>query len=123
MSIFKGIVIRGKGEARTLGYPTANIDYASAEILGAGVWLCFIEIDGKKYQGLAIVDMWKQKNGLPSIEVHVLDFSGDVYGQMVSVDVFKKVRDLEKFVSIDHLIGQIQKDVAIARLEFNQLQK
>ncbi len=119
----QGIVVRGKGEARTLGYPTANINYESVEILGAGVWLCSLWFAEKKYQGLAIIDMWKQKNGLPSIEVHVLDFSSDVYGRFVHVDLHKTLRDLENFVSVPHLIDHIEKDIVRARLEFNGAQK
>ncbi len=118
-----GIVVRGKGEARKLGYPTANIDYVSAETFGAGVWLCSLWFAGKQYQGLAIIDMWKQQNGLPSLEVHVLDFSRDVYGQTVHVDLHKKIRDLEKFASVERLVRQIEKDIVVARREFTLVQE
>jgi riboflavin kinase/FMN adenylyltransferase len=110
-----GIVVRGKGEARTIGYPTANIDYESTEILGAGVWLCSLWFAEKKYHGLAIIDMWKQPNGLPSLEVHILDFDRDLYGEKLSVELLEKIRDLEKFTNIETLLQRIKQDIVTAR--------
>lgn len=107
--------MRGKGEARTLGYPTANIDYESTEILGAGVWLCSLWFAEKKYQGLAIIDMWKQPNGLPSLEVHILDFDRDLYGEKLSVELLEKIRDLEKFTNVEALLQRIKQDIVTAR--------
>lgn len=116
-----GPVIKGKGEARTLGFPTANIDYTSTEVAEGGVWTCFVEYEGKKLEGLAVVDMWKQPNGLPSIETHILDFNRDLYGQTITATLVSKIRSLQKFASLADLAIKIKEDIVIARKEFAQL--
>lgn len=111
----KGKVVPGKGEARQLGYPTANIEYSSSLSPEAGVWVCRIEGKGN---GLAVMGMWLQANGLPSLEVHILDFEGNLYEQELEVTLEKKIRDLMPFTNGNDLVKQIENDVQQAREYF-----
>ena len=119
MQILEGIVVRGKGEARTIGYPTANIEYTHTEAPAFGVWTCSIKINGQSHHGLAVIGMWVQANELPSLEVHVLDFAQDIYDQRVNVSLQTKLRELETFSSLENLVAQIKQDIALARTEFH----
>lgn len=115
--------MRGKGEARTLGYPTANIDYQSAQPPEAGVWLCYVVFEEKKLPGLAVIDMWKLPNGLPSIEVHILDFDRDLYGEKIEVNLISKLRDLQKFTGVEKLIERIKEDINVAQIVWAQIER
>ncbi len=119
MILVQGIVVKGKGEARTLGYPTANIDYESLQIISPGVWLCSVLHNQQRLVGLAVVGMWKLANDLSSVEVHILDFEEDIYGQHVEVYLIKKIRNLEKFTGTDALIKRIEEDIVMARRELS----
>ena len=123
----QGIVVRGKGEARTIGYPTANIEYdlqrtpgafeAYAEAPSAGVWTCTIELDGRSLNGLAVVGMWTQSNGLPSLEAYILDFDQDLYEKNVTVSLKTKLHEIIRFPDVADLIRLIEQDVVAARTE------
>lgn len=119
MTTIQGVIVKGKGEARTLGYPTANINYEFAENLEAGIWTCFVVHNEQKYQAVAVIGMWKLGNGLPSVEIHILDFNEDIYGSIITVTIDKKLRDLQKFTGVENLIEQIKQDIIEARKEFN----
>lgn len=111
----RGIVVHGKKEAHTLGYPTANVEYVSPESIEPGVWTCHVVIDGVSFQGLAVVGMWKLVGGELSAEVHILDFERDIYGKEVEVVFGERLRALEAFESVEKLKIQIEKDVRRAR--------
>lgn len=113
--IIHGTVVAGKGEARTLGYPTANIAYEHETALNAGVYHAHVVAQGGEYAALAVVGMWKLENGLPSIEAHILDFDGDLYGKELKVEIREKIRELEAFSSVETLIERIKLDVEAAR--------
>jgi riboflavin kinase/FMN adenylyltransferase len=114
-----GTVVKGKGEGRKLGYPTANLEYAMEEKLEHGVWLCEADVDGELKHGLAVIGMWKLPNGLPSLEVHLLDFDQDLYGKALSVSLPGKLRDLQPFTDSKQLVAQIKEDIADARAAFD----
>ena len=130
MHALQGIVVRGKGEARTIGYPTANIEYdlrtprafeAYVEAPSAGVWTCTIEVDGRSLNGLAVIGMWTQANGLPSLEVYILDFDQDLYGKNISVSLKTKLHEIIRFPDVADLIRLIEQDVVAARKELQTL--
>lgn len=110
-----GIVVRGKQEARTLGYPTANIDYSADQRIESGVWTCFVDLNGERYQGVAVVGMWTLLNGLPSVEVHLLDFTNDVYGLTLNVTFGGRLRELISFDGLEALKKHIQQDIDQAK--------
>lgn len=123
ISPLRGIVVRGKQIARTLGYPTANIEYKATQAPEGGVWTCMVQAGNSNYQGLAVIDMWKQSDGLPSLEVHLLQFEGDLYHQELVVTLRQKLHEIRAFTSEIDLIKQIEEDVRLAQIEFSFHQK
>ena len=110
-----GTVVHGKKQARDLGYPTANIQYQSAEHQAPGVWICWMLIDGIPHQGLSIIGMWSLEDGAPSIEVYLLEVHSDLYGKSVAVSFGDFLRPLESFETMEKLVKQIEKDVYNAK--------
>lgn len=114
-----GRVVRGKGEGRALGYPTANLEYQSAHIPERGVWVCRAQIESREQKGLAVIGMWKLESGLPSVEIYLFDFHEDVYGLELSVSLEEKLRDLKFFSHLSPLVAQIEQDIREARTYFS----
>lgn len=126
-AFFKGRVVHGKAVGRTLGVPTLNFD-TKPEGLDFGVYVGIVRIvdlDGceqKKYSSIANWGPQPTFNGAePLLEVHVLDFSDELYGKEVSFEFLKKIRDIQAFESSEALKVQIQKDLVEARAFFENL--
>ncbi len=116
--VIRGTVVKGKGEGRAIGYPTANLAYDASAPPDSGVWFCRCLVGLRPVRGLAVVGMWTLGNGLPSVEVHLLDFTGDLYGKELDVSLVSKLRDLEKFSENASLVARIKEDEEEAREEF-----
>lgn len=101
----EGIVIEGWKEGREIGFPTANI--LIKDNIVPGIWSGFVEVSGKKYKS-AIYIGEKQKNIL---EAHIVDFSGDIYGEKIIVDLVEKIRDDIDIEDFEELKETIEKDV------------
>lgn len=114
--IIRGTVVKGKGEGKRLGFPTANIEYDAPAPPANGVWAARARVAAAPtYVGAAVVvGMWTLSNGLPSVEVHLLDGQPhDLYGQEIAVELHKKIRDLKKFDRPEDLVMQIEKDIEV----------
>jgi drug/metabolite transporter (DMT)-like permease len=108
--VFSGKVIHGQGRGKLLGYPTANLDKTDLDI-PHGVYAVRVSLDGKQNLGLmhfGFKDVFKEE---VSLEVLIVDFSGDIYGETLQVEVLGKIRELEKFANPDLLIAAIKKDL------------
>jgi riboflavin kinase/FMN adenylyltransferase len=79
-----------------------------------------VNIDGSVYQGAANVGLRPTVGDLvkPILEVHLLDFTGDLYGRRIEVEFVTKIRDEKKFTSLDKLVEGIQRDVKQIRAWF-----
>jgi len=112
---FHSTVIHGAALGRTLGFPTANLE-KGPEGLGFGVYAVRVKLAQGEFLGAA---NWGPKPSLgslePVFEVHVLDFSGDLYGQNMEIFVLEKIRAVQKFVSLDELKAQIARDLEAVR--------
>lgn len=113
-----GKVVHGAKRGRELGFPTANIHMRHERPALTGVYAV-------KLQGLnAIANLGVRPTiaGVPKLllETHVFDFNGDLYGQHVHVEFLHKIREEQKFDSLDALKAQIAQDISIARAYFNQ---
>lgn len=109
-----GKVVKGKQIGRTIGFPTANIDYDKEQLLlGNGVYDVEISIKGNKYSGIANIGVKPtvKEDKLVEIEVHIINFSEDIYGEEVVVRFIKKIREEMKFTSLNELKDQIKKDI------------
>ena len=116
-----GRVIHGDKIGRTLGFPTANIQFRRMRIPLEGVFAVTVEgLGDKAWPGAASVGLRPTiADGLkPALEVHLLDFSGEIYRQHVSVNFLHKLRDQEKYDSLDALKAQIARDVNDTRKYF-----
>jgi len=111
-----GPVVTGAGRGRKLGFPTANVQFTQELIPLPGVYVVDAEVDGKRRPGVANVGFNPTfgENSL-GVEVHILDFDGDLYGKAMSVSFRDRIRDERKFKSVDELARQIAKDVQYAR--------
>jgi len=121
-----GIVIKGSERGRTLGYPTANLAYEAEILPPQGVYAVKVRLGTKLYPAIANLgtrpSFDKQISKL-LLEVHILDFSKDIYGKRIEVEFIKKVRNEKKFKSPQQLIRQIQKDEIFARKLFTKGQE
>ncbi len=111
--LLSGKIIQGKQLGRTIGFPTANIKIEENYKLipKNGVYFVKSYLQGKTVFGIMNIGLNPTVNGEDlSIEVHFLDFNCDLYNSQLSVSVIARIRDEEKFSSVDLLKAQIQKD-------------
>ena len=111
-------VVRGDGRGRGLGFPTANLGSIAPEKLvpPPGIYAVRANLPQGVHSGALHVGPRPTFEGAtPSIELHVLDFEGDLYGSRVRVDFREKIRDVQSFVSVDALVDQMRSDVGEAR--------
>jgi riboflavin kinase/FMN adenylyltransferase len=115
-----GRVVYGQQLGRELGFPTANVQLNRYSAPLSGVYAVLVDIDGSLYQGAANVGVRPTVGDLlkPILEVHLLDFKGDLYGRRIKVEFVAKIRDEEKFTSLDRLVESIQRDVKQIRAWF-----
>lgn len=106
-----GTVIKGLQNGRKFGFPTANIALDEETNLAVGVYAAWVETSTKKYKAMLYVGTRPTLNlNNISIEIHLLDFKGDLYGKRLSFDIATKIRDEEKFKSTEKLIAQLRLD-------------
>lgn len=103
-----GEVVHGKKRGRTIGYPTANIkiDKDLRDELSEGTFAGSVRIGVDEYPGAIFIPA--QKNFL---EVFIVGFDGDLYGQEIIVTLWKFLRENQKFATLDLLKRQIEKDI------------
>ena len=112
-----GTVVVGDQRGRTLGFPTANIDvYPGLLWPGDGIYATWAHFGGNRHLSATSIGV-RPTFGLTQrlVEVYVMDFSGDLYGQQMTVEFVDKVRNQETFAEIDSLIARIGQDVADSR--------
>ena len=116
-----GRVAHGAKLGRTIGFPTANVALKRQVIPVSGVYAVDLWLNGQRYSGVANIGNKPTVNGSQSLlEVHLFDFSGDLYGKQVEVELRHKLRNEQKFASFALLKEQIQRDAAAARQWFAQ---
>ncbi|HEU4763271.1 MAG TPA: bifunctional riboflavin kinase/FAD synthetase [Gemmatimonadales bacterium] len=112
-----GRVEHGAGRGRTIGIPTANLGgVPAAKLLPPdGVYAAWVETRRGRYG--AMLNQGPKptfEDGRRSIEVHLFGFEGDLYGEWIRVEWVRRLRDVERFRSVDALIGQLTQDRAQA---------
>lgn len=110
-----GIIVHGDKRGRTIGFPTANVEVEDEYMLPPlGVYSVKFYVKGKWYEGVCNVGykptFKDDKDIKPSVEVHVLHFKGDIYGEEAIIEWHKHLRPEIKFSSAHELIEQIEKD-------------
>lgn len=116
----QGVVVRGDQLGRTIGYPTANIRVPEGKALPLGVFAARTFIDGVGHPGMANVGYRPTVDGRElRFEVHLFDFSGDLYGQEVQVKFWHFLRGEQRFSGLDELKAQLARDAEQARERLN----
>jgi len=109
----RGTVEHGEERGRQLGYPTANILPAEDYLIPKrGVYAVFADLDGKRVSGMMNIGMKPTFHDLYTtmVEVHFLDYSGDLYGREIRVHIVERLRDERKFNGVNELLMQLKKD-------------
>lgn len=109
-----GTVVKGTGLAKYLGYPTANVNPHHEAIPPTGVYAVRIKLGSKRFKGVLNIGtrptFYSPQDKEPSIEVHIFNFKGDLYGRDVEILFVKKIREERKFKVIADLISAIKND-------------
>ena len=112
----RGTVVKGDERGRTIGYPTANILPESRKkmIPENGVYLVGATLEGVNYFGMMNIGVRPtvSDSNLRTVEVHLLDFSETIYGKNLTVTFLKKLRNEQKFSSLQELVAKLDRDKA-----------
>jgi riboflavin kinase/FMN adenylyltransferase len=111
---FDADVVRGEGLGRKIDFPTANVEVRSEGKLlpPGGIYGVWVEVDGRLYGGMMNIGSAPtiHNEGDVRIEVHVFDFSGDLYGKRIRIHCLKFIRDEKRFECVDALQAQLVRD-------------
>jgi riboflavin kinase / FMN adenylyltransferase len=123
-----GTVVEGQKLGRKIQFPTANIEASDPDkiIPGYGVYAVKVNVHNQTYQGMLNIGSRPTVNNNAdhrSIEVHIFDFDADIYGEFVELVFIKKLREEQKFSSLDALKGQLVKDKTNTIAFFQQIQE
>ena len=107
----KGKVIHGAKLGRQLGFPTANIDASRLTSIEDGVYAARLKVKGNIYNAMANIGTRPSVDGNTRlVEVHLFGFRGNLYGRYVKINLLRKIRNEQRFASIDDLMAQLLKD-------------
>lgn len=115
-----GKVLHGRALGRTIGFPTANLSLLNEQLPPGGVYA--VRVQSRAFAGvrLGVANLGTKPTVepsavSPSLEVHLMDFSADLYGHILEVEFCSFLRAEQKFPSLDLLMKQIQLDAALAK--------
>jgi riboflavin kinase/FMN adenylyltransferase len=113
-----GPVIRGDQLGRKLGVPTANVDVGGLVLPPFGVYAGHAAVQGQLFSAAVNIGLRPTLQGAAprtQVEAHLLDFAGDIYGEEMELTLVEKLRDEQKFDSLEALRQQILRDIVHAR--------
>jgi riboflavin kinase/FMN adenylyltransferase len=111
-----GEVVGGFRKGAGMGYPTANLKLPAGTTLAHGIYAVFVEVGHRRYHGAAYLGTRPTfDNGLPVLEVFLLDYEGNLYGRQIEVAFVEFLRGDQRFDGMEALIAQMDKDCARAR--------
>ncbi len=115
----EGVVVRGDCRGASLGFPTANLEPDPRVLVPAdGVYAVEVETQGIRRTGVANIGTcptFREHSSTRRIEVHILEFSGDIYGQAMTVRFHRRLRGEKTFAGPGDLVEQIRRDIEAAR--------
>ncbi|OWK45083.1 riboflavin biosynthesis protein RibF [Fimbriiglobus ruber] len=111
-----GTVVTGARRGRTIGFPTANLGHVQTLLPKEGVYAVRAVVGGVTHPAAANVGPnLTFGDDARKIEIHLIDFTGDLYGQEMTVEFAARLRDTKPFAGVAELVAQLEKDVAAAR--------
>jgi riboflavin kinase / FMN adenylyltransferase len=111
-----GTVAVGQKRGRTIGFPTANLEKVATLIPGDGVYAVRADAAGRTWPGAANVGPNPTfGEHARKVEVHLIGFRGDLYGQTLRVEFVDRLRDTRPFAGVAELVGQLRRDVERAK--------
>lgn len=112
-----GTVVQGDCLGRKLGFPTANINPHHEILPPSGIYAVRIKLDKRIYGGACYIGRKPtfKRSGDKSVEAYIFDFHKNIYGKIIEIQFIRKIREDRKFNSSQSLIGQIKKDISLAR--------
>jgi riboflavin kinase/FMN adenylyltransferase len=114
-----GVVVRGEGRGRGLGFPTANLQIRDRDKLvpPPGVYAVRGRLRrGQAHPGALHIGPRPTFQGSPpTVELHLIDFDGDLYGEEIRVEFIRHLREVHPFSSVEALVDQLRQDVEAAR--------
>jgi riboflavin kinase/FMN adenylyltransferase len=113
-----GIVVTGEGRGRRIGVPTANLQVVNETVPGGGVYACWCRVVGGDGPRPAAVNIGRRPTfggGGTTVEAHLLDFDGDLYGRTLRLEFQERLREERAFAGVEPLVAQIRSDLDEAR--------
>lgn len=121
----RGPVVRGDQRGRTIGYPTANVDYLEDKLIPPnGIYACWAEVSDERFKAavnIGINPTFTPDKKSVNVEAHLLDFNREIYGEVLALEFVSRLRDELKFDSVASLVEQIGRDVAVVRSRLRDL--
>lgn len=112
----RGLVVEGAKRGRTIGFPTANLADVQVQIPADGVYAGQVTLGPRILQAaMNIGPNPTFGDGAQKLEIHLLDFDGDLYGQTLNVDVISRIRSIQSFDNVDSLVKQLESDLGEVR--------
>jgi len=112
----RGVVSEGARRGRTIGFPTANLAQVATLLPADGVYAGIASVGGNRYAAaLNLGPNPTFDEAQRKLEAHLLDFSGDLYGQTLDLEFIARIRDTIRFENLEDLISQLNLDVAATR--------
>ena len=107
-----GVVMHGVQRGRTIGFPTANLSLAQGRVVPAnGVYAIWVMVEGQRYMSVCNIGVRPTVNGSHrTVEAHIIDFDGDLYGRCIELAFVYRLRDEIKFSGLEALKAQITRD-------------
>ncbi len=108
-----GVVVHGEGRGRTLGFATANVSVGHEDKLLPRQGIYAVRAAARTHLGPGLLHLGPRptfRGSPPSIELHLLDFAGDLYGELVRVEFLRRLRDVQPFGSAAELVEQMKRD-------------
>ncbi|HEY5728928.1 MAG TPA: bifunctional riboflavin kinase/FAD synthetase [Anaerolineales bacterium] len=115
----QGLVSHGDQRGKTIGFPTANLDYATEKVIPAGgIYACWAYLGNEQY--MAAINIGTNPTFTPdkqtlNVEAYLLDFNREIYGEMIRLEFIVRLRDELKFDSVEALVTEIKRDVEKTR--------
>lgn len=114
MKVYRGVVQKGKKYGTALGFPTANIELRDEAV--SGIYAARVIVRNFTYEAAVFADQERKV-----LEVHLLDFSeNDFYDEIITVELYRKIRDTKRFSEVNDLRAAIKTDIANVRKFFGQ---